>query len=168
MKILTFLLLLVQSAVFAGEDLEFFESRYKVEIKGVKALSEYDDPDSFYSAIAAKLKIPQIAFDAVAKKYGWKKDGKKVQQAIVRRSEGNWILMIYQIQVDPETRKPDMETMQQKWAVVDDDKKVVYVGERQPTKQIVEQGGDEQPATAPESKPTGDKKSKSESEGRSQ
>ena len=140
MKNIILLLLLLNSVAFSAEDLEFFENRYKVEIEGVKALSEYRDPDSFYSAIATKLKIPQVAFEAVAKKYGWQKDGKRIQQAIVRRFEGNWILMIYQIKIDPETRKPIMKTMDQKWAAVDDNKKVIYVGEKQPTKQIVEQG----------------------------
>ena len=46
---------------------EFFEKLYKMKIEGVKPLEEYDDPDSFYSAIAKQVGIPKKAFDAVEK-----------------------------------------------------------------------------------------------------
>ena len=124
------------SITFAEEDQKFFEKRYKTKIEGVKAKSEYDDPDSFYSAIAAQLGIPQVAFSAVTKKYGWKKNKDKtmMQKAIVRRSDGQWIIMLFQMKVDLERKRPIMDSMEQKWAVVNDDKKVVYIGDKQPGK----------------------------------
>jgi hypothetical protein len=54
--------------------IEFFEKLYGVDIKGVKRLEEYGDPDTFYSEIAKQVGIPEIAYAAVNKKYGWDKD----------------------------------------------------------------------------------------------
>jgi len=53
---------------------EFFEKLYGVDIKGVKRLEEYGDPDTFYSEIAKQVGIPELAYAAVNKKYGWDKD----------------------------------------------------------------------------------------------
>ena len=49
---------------------EFFERIYKMDIQGVKPYEEYQDPDSFYSEIARKVGIPQVAHDAVGKNLG--------------------------------------------------------------------------------------------------
>ena len=142
MKTFICIFLFLTSFGFAEEDLKFFEDRYGVKIEGVKPLSEYDDPDSFYSAISAKLKIPSVAFKAAEKQFGWKKDKTMAQKAIVRRRGGQWILMMFQIKIDPEKKKPDMKTMETKWVVIDDKKKVIYSGDKQPTKKIVEQGSE--------------------------
>ena len=56
---------------------EFFERIYKMDIQGVKPYEEYQDPDSFYSEIARKVGIPQVAHDAVGKRFGWKQDDKR-------------------------------------------------------------------------------------------
>ena len=63
---------------------EFFEKLYKVKIDGVKPLGEYRDPDSFYAAIAKQVGIPQKAFDAVEKKYGWKQNEEFFLSAVVK------------------------------------------------------------------------------------
>ena len=47
---------------------EFFERIYKMDIQGVKPYEEYQDPDSFYSDIARKVGVPQVAHNAVEKK----------------------------------------------------------------------------------------------------
>ena len=66
------------------EKVEFFEKLYKVKIHGVKPLEEYQDPDSFYAAIAEQVGIPQKAFDAVKKKYGWKQNEEFFLAAMVK------------------------------------------------------------------------------------
>ena len=53
---------------------EFFERLYKMDIQGVKPYEEYQDPDTFYSEIARKVGIPQVAHTAVEKKFGWKQN----------------------------------------------------------------------------------------------
>ena len=52
---------------------EFFERLYKMDIQGVKPYKEYQDPDSFYSEIARKVGIPQVAHNAVEKNLGGSK-----------------------------------------------------------------------------------------------
>ena len=47
---------------------EFFERLYKMDIQGVKPYEEYQDPDTFYTEIARKVGIPQVAHTAVEKK----------------------------------------------------------------------------------------------------
>ena len=46
---------------------EFFERLYKMDIQGVKPYAEYQDPETFYSEIARKVGIPQVAHTAVEK-----------------------------------------------------------------------------------------------------
>ena len=53
---------------------EFFEKLYGSKIKGVKPIDEYQDPDTFYSEIAKQVGIPEIVYEAVEKKFGWKND----------------------------------------------------------------------------------------------
>ncbi|MEJ6579669.1 MAG: hypothetical protein QNL68_07695 [Akkermansiaceae bacterium] len=65
----------------------FFEKLYKMKIEGVKSLEEYDDPDSFYAAIAKQVGIPKKAFDAVKKKYGWNQNDEFFLSAMVK---GGW------------------------------------------------------------------------------
>ena len=60
-----------------GEDVAFFEKKYRTKITGVKPKGEYADPDEFYSAIGQQLGIPEIAWNAAAEKFGWKKDDGK-------------------------------------------------------------------------------------------
>ena len=55
---------------------EFFEKLYDTKIKGVKPIEEYQDPDTFYSEIAKQVGVPQVAYEAVEKKFGWKNDDK--------------------------------------------------------------------------------------------
>jgi hypothetical protein len=62
----------------------FFETLYGVEIKGVKSLEGYDDPDAFYAAIASQVGIPEQAFKAVEKRFGWTQDEKVFLNAIVK------------------------------------------------------------------------------------
>src|SRR5512135_3231988 len=64
------------------EDVAFFEKKYQKKITGVKPKGEYADPDQFYSAIAVQLGIPEIAWEAAAKKFGWKKDDGKVTKTM--------------------------------------------------------------------------------------
>ena len=66
---------------------EFFEKLYEIKIKGVKALEEYREPDSFYAAIARQVGIPKKAFEAVNKKYGWKQNDDFLLSAMVK---GGW------------------------------------------------------------------------------
>ena len=50
---------------------EFFEKLYGTNIKGIKPLGEYHDPDTFYSEIAKQVGIPEIVYEAVEKELGW-------------------------------------------------------------------------------------------------
>ena len=46
---------------------EFFERLYKMDIQGVKPYEEYQYPDTFYTEIASKVGIRQVAHTAVEK-----------------------------------------------------------------------------------------------------
>lgn len=160
---------------------EFFEKLYKVKIDGVKPLEEYKDPDSFYAAIAKRVGIPQKAFDAVEKKYGWKQNEEFFLSAMVKGGpDGDyWGVMVTRFPAALKEAKPKeekqkpleqkemmklLEQMEMKMVVIDYDGSISFPEERD----AAEQGGADQPATAPESKPEGNSKPKSEAEGRSQ
>ena len=159
----------------AGPDrkkVEFFEKLYKMKIEGVKPLEEYDDPDSFYSAIAKQVGIPKKAFDAVEKKYGWKQNDKFFLSAMVKGGwDGDdWGVMVTKFPAalkEAKSKKEKMkllEGMEMKMVVIGYDGAVSFPEDPD----TAEQDGADQPATAPESKSEGDEKPKSESKGRSQ
>ena len=159
----------------AGPDrkkVEFFEKLYKMKIEGVKPFEEYDDPDSFYSAIAKQVGIPKKAFDAVEKKYGWKQNDKFFLSAMVKGGwDGDyWGVMVTKFPAalkEAKSKKEKMkllEGMEMKMVVIGYDGAVSFPEDPD----TAEQDGADQPATAPESKSEGDEKPKSESKGRSQ
>jgi hypothetical protein len=78
---------------------EFFEKLYGTKITGIKPLGEYDDPDTFYSEIAKQVGIPEIVYEAVEKKFGWKNDDKNFL-ALMIKGGGNsddWGVMVTRI-----------------------------------------------------------------------
>ena len=78
---------------------EFFEKLYDTKIKGVKPIEEYQDPDTFYSEIAKQVGIPEIVYEAVEKKFGWKNDDKNFL-ALMIKGGGNsddWGVMVTRI-----------------------------------------------------------------------
>jgi hypothetical protein len=78
---------------------EFFEKLYDTKIKGVKPIEEYQDPDTFYSEIAKHVGIPEIVYEAVEKKFGWKNDDKNFL-ALMIKGGGNsddWGVMVTRI-----------------------------------------------------------------------
>lgn len=107
------------------EDVAFFEKKYQKKITGVKPKGEYADPDQFYSAIAEQLGIPEIAWEAAAAKYGWKKDDGKVTKTMLKGGptagggQGTWDVMFFRFAVNPETKKPDPATMESKMVQLD-------------------------------------------------
>jgi hypothetical protein len=114
------------------EDVAFFEKKYQKKITGVKPKSEYSDPDQFYSAIAVQLGIPEIAWEAAAAKFGWKKDDGKLTKAIVKGGptagggQGTWDVMFFRFVVNPETKKPDPASMEQMMVQLDYDGNVKF------------------------------------------
>ena len=78
---------------------EFFEKLYGSKIKGVKPIDEYQDPDAFYSEIAKQVGIPEIVYEAVEKKFGWKNDEENFL-ALMIKGGGNsddWGVMVTRI-----------------------------------------------------------------------
>jgi hypothetical protein len=78
---------------------EFFEKLYGSKIKGVKPIDEYQDPDTFYSEIAKQVGIPEIVYEAVEKKFGWKNDEENFL-ALMIKGGGNsddWGVMVTKI-----------------------------------------------------------------------
>jgi dsRNA-specific ribonuclease len=78
---------------------EFFEKLYGTKITGIKPLGKYDDPDTFYSEIAKQVGIPEIVYEAVEKKFGWKNDDKNFL-ALMIKGGGNsddWGVMVTRI-----------------------------------------------------------------------
>ena len=77
-------------------DIQFYEKHYNVKIKGVKPIEEYSDPDQYFSAIARQVGIPQLAFRAVEKKYGWKITDDFFMNAMVKGSsvQDDWGIMV--------------------------------------------------------------------------
>ncbi|OUU25901.1 MAG: hypothetical protein CBC04_05900 [Verrucomicrobia bacterium TMED44] len=77
---------------------EFFEKLYDRKIKGVKPFDEYQDPDTFYSEIAKQVGIPEIVYEAVEKKFGWKNDDKNFLALMVKGgSSDDWGVMVTRI-----------------------------------------------------------------------
>lgn len=131
LRIMTFrwpLLILLSglSWISAAEDIAFFEKTYGQKFEGVKSIEDYSDPDQFYSAIARQLGIPKVAGEAVTKEFGWKQDGKHVQQAIVRRGPGTWEVLIFQFALNETTGKPDVGTMKSVMVAIDDAGKMTF------------------------------------------
>ena len=136
---------------------EFFEKLYNVKIERVKPLEEYDDPDSFYAAIAEQVGIPKVAFEAVEKKYGWKQNKEFFLSAMVKGgSDGDyWGVMVTKFPAalnevkSKEEAKKLLKGMEMKMVVIGYDGAVSFLEEPK----AAEQGSADQPATAPESKP---------------
>jgi hypothetical protein len=125
------------AAEHAADDptkVEFFEKLYKTEITGVKPLEDYDDPDSFYSAIAQQVGIPELAFEAAAKRFGWKKDDGFAYSAVVKGGwdAPNWGVMISRIPEPkqkpktPEEMRALMKQMQLKFVVIGYDGTITF------------------------------------------
>jgi hypothetical protein len=114
------------------EDVAFFEKKYQKKITGVKPKGEYPDPDQFYSAIGKQLGIPEIAWQAAAEKFGWKKDDGKHTFTMLKGGptagggQGTWDVMFMRYTVNPETKKPDPASMQQVMVQLDYDGNVKF------------------------------------------
>jgi len=103
---LAFILLLILQISFSlvtGEekeprtrDVQFYGKHYNVQIKGVKPIEEYSDPDQYFTAIARQVGIPQLAFKAVEEKFGWKQSEEFHLNAMVKGSsiEDDWGVMV--------------------------------------------------------------------------
>ena len=76
---------------------QFYEKLYKTKINGVKPISEYSDPDQFFTAIARQVGIPKLAFEAVEKKFGWKASEDVFLNAVVKGSsvQDDWGVMVF-------------------------------------------------------------------------
>lgn len=79
--------------------MEFFEKLYDTKIKGVKPIEEYQDPDTFYSEIAKQVGIPEIVYEAVEKKFGWKNDDKNFLTLMIKGGgdSDDWGVMVTRI-----------------------------------------------------------------------
>jgi len=114
------------------EDVAFFEKRYNTKITGVKPKSEYADPDEFYSAIAKELGISDIAWQAAAERYGWKKDDGRNTFAMLKGGptseggEGMWDVLFIRSTINPVTQKPEPGTIEQVMVQVDYDGRVTF------------------------------------------
>ena len=114
---------------------EFFECIYKMDIQGVKPYEEYQDPDSFYSEIARKVGIPQVAHDAVGKRFGWKQDDKRFFYATMIKGGGaspDWGVMVTRVPValqkaqSIEERKAILQLMEMKFVVISYDGNISF------------------------------------------
>ena len=114
---------------------EFFERIYKMDIQGVKPYEEYQDPDSFYSEIARKVGIPQVAHDAVGKRFGWKQDDKRFFYATMIKGGGaspDWGVMVTRVPValqkaqSIEERKAILQLMEMKFVVISYDGNISF------------------------------------------
>jgi len=114
------------------EDVAFFEKKYQRKITGVKPKGEYPDPDQFYSAIGKQLGIPEIAWQAAAEKFGWKKDDGKQTFTMLKGGptagggQGTWDVMFIRSTINPETQKPDPATMEQVMVQLDYDGNIKF------------------------------------------
>ncbi len=106
---------------------EFFERLYKMDIQGVKPYEEYQDPDTFYSEIARKVGIPQVAHTAVEKKFGWKQNDKRFSYATMIKGGGisrDWGVMVTRVPValqkaqSVEERKAICQLIEMKFVVI--------------------------------------------------
>lgn len=114
---------------------EFFERIYKMDIQGVKPYEEYQDPDSFYSEIARKVGIPQVAHDAVGKRFGWKQDDKRFFYTTMIKGGGaspGWGVMVTRVSValqkaqSIEERKAILQLMEMKFVVISYDGNISF------------------------------------------
>ena len=121
-----------QPAPREEEDVAFFEKKYQKKITGVKPKGEYPDPDQFYSAIGKQLGIPEIAWNAAAAKFGWKKDdGKQIFTMlkggpVAGAAQGSWDVLFIRSAINPETKKPDPASMEQVMVQLDYDGNVTF------------------------------------------
>ena len=78
---------------------EFFEKLYDTKIKGVKLFHEYQDPDTFYSEIAKQVGIPEIVYEAVEKKLGWKYGNENFLLLMIKGGGSNdaWGVMVTKV-----------------------------------------------------------------------
>ena len=85
------------------------------------------DPDSFYSDIARKVGVPQVAHNAVEKKFGWKQNDKRFFYATMIKGGGaspDWGVMVTRIPValqkarSVEERKSFLQLMEMKFVVI--------------------------------------------------
>lgn len=78
---------------------EFFEKLYDIKIKGVKPIDEYQDPDTFYSEIAKQVGIPEIVYEVVEEKFGWKNDDKNFILLMIKGGGNNnaWGVMVTKV-----------------------------------------------------------------------
>ena len=78
---------------------EFFEKLYDTKIKGIKPLGEYDDPDTFYSEIAKQVGIPEIVYEAVENKLGWKNDEENFLMLMIKGGGDNdaWGVLVTKV-----------------------------------------------------------------------
>lgn len=71
--------------------------------------------------------IPGIALEAAAVKFGWKEGDGKFTKAMVKGGptaeggQGTWGVMIIRFAVNPETKKPDPATFENKMVEIDYD-----------------------------------------------
>ena len=83
--------------------------------------------------VARQLDIPARAFREVAAKDRWTRDKAGTLKCIIRRSQGNWLVLVFRIPAlapGAETRDSDIE---QRFVRINDAKEVTYYGEEQPT-----------------------------------
>lgn len=121
-----------QAQQVAEEDVAFFEKKYRRQITGVKPMRDYSDPDQFYSAIGKQLGIPEVAWQAAAEKYGWKKDDGKHTFTMLKGGPvagggpGTWDVMFIRSKINPATNRPDPATLEQVMVQVDYDGNITF------------------------------------------
>ena len=78
---------------------EFFEKLYDTKIKGIKSFGEYADPDTFYSEIAKQVGIPEIVYEAVENKLGWKNDEENFLMLMIKGGGDNdaWGVLVTKV-----------------------------------------------------------------------
>jgi hypothetical protein len=114
------------------EDVAFFEKKYQKKITGVKSKDEYSDPDQFYSAIGKQLGIPEIAWQAAAEKFGWKKDDGRQTFTILKGGptaggrQGSWDVLFIRSMINPETKRPDPASVEQVMVQIDYDGNITF------------------------------------------
>ncbi len=141
-KITSLLALFTLATVVHGEDLAWFKKRYERTFAGVKPMKDYGDPDAYYKAIAAKLKIPEIAVKAASKKLGWKKGDPVLMHPKANRGPSSflkdakgkplivWDVLITRFPLAPGQKKLDMKSinaMKMYYLELNDDLKVVSI-----------------------------------------
>ena len=102
LAIILFPLLGFSESLKPSEDrkkVEFFEKLYDTKIKGIKPFGEYDDPDTFYSEIAKQVGIPEIVYEAVEKKLGWKNDKENFLMLMIKGGgdNGAWGVLVTKV-----------------------------------------------------------------------